>query len=130
MEDGFVDVSAILRTGVYLVVHQGKVVYVGQARVMLGRLYKHRVAWGSKSKKRITALIPPKGMLFDQVFVRPCLASEMDGLEQELIRKYKPKHNTRHNASVPPELTGLVARIVASRGGSVPTQPKVERRGF
>lgn len=128
--DGFVDVSAMLRRGVYILLHQGVVVYVGQASLMLGRTYSHRVAWGTKKRKPQTAVIPAKGMLFDQIMVRPCQLSEANALEIELIKRYRPRHNIQHKTSIPPELTGLVARIVASRGGVVPPSPRIERRGF
>ena len=71
MEPGFVDITQVLRAGVYLLAHQGTVVYVGKAKVMLGRVYSHRVKWGTKSRKPVTNAIPAKGMLFDQVFIRP-----------------------------------------------------------
>jgi len=74
--DGFVEISAVLRAGVYLLMHHERVVYVGKAKVMLGRLYKHRVAWGSKKRTPITGAIPAKGMLFDRVLIRPCGSHE------------------------------------------------------
>ena len=128
--EGFVDVTAILRRGVYILLHQGTVVYVGQAQLMLGRVYSHRVAWGSKKRKPRTAVIPAKGMLFDQIMVRPCFSCDSDALEASLIDRYKPRYNTQLKSSIPPELIGLVARIVASRGGSLPAPPRIERRGF
>ena len=128
--DGFVDVSLVLRQGVYILLHQGVVVYVGKAQVMLGRVYKHRVAWGSKKRKPITSVIPAKGMLFDQVMIRPCLSVDIDALEARMIDQYRPRYNLQLKSSIPPELSGLVARIVASRGGIVPLGPRIERRGF
>lgn len=127
--DGFVDVSAVLRRGVYILLHQDKVVYVGQASLMLGRVYKHRVAWGSKSRKPITGAIPAKGMLFDQIMIRPCQLGEANELEKALIKQYQPRHNIQHKSSIPPELGDLIARIVA-RGGIAPAAPRIERRGF
>lgn len=130
VEAGFIDVSQVLRGGVYLLAHQGVVVYVGKAQVMLGRIYSHRVKWGTKSRKPITAAIPAKGMLFDQVFVRPCSSAEIDELEARLVDQYRPRYNTQLKFCVPPELTDLVARIVA-RGGAVVAPPsRINRRGF
>jgi hypothetical protein len=130
VEAGFVEISAMLRQGVYLLVHHDVVVYVGKGKVMLGRLYMHRVAWGKKSRKAITSVIPPKGMLFDRVFVQPCRNDEIDELEQSLIKKYQPRYNIQHKTTIPADMTGLVARIVASRGAAPSPAPRIDRRGF
>lgn len=128
--EGFVDVSLVLRRGVYILLHQGVVMYVGQASLMLGRVYRHRVAWGSKKRKPITGVIPAKGMLFDQIMIRPCQLHEANELEAKLIDQYKPRYNTQLKYGMPPELSDLVARIV-NRGGAVqPARPRIERRGF
>lgn len=128
--EGFVDVSAVLRQVVYILLHQGTVIYVGKAKVGLGRLYSHRVAWGSKSRKPRTGAIPAKGMLFDQIMVRPCMSVEVDALEAEMIARYRPRYNTQLKSSIPPELSGLVARIVAQRSMVLTPTPRIERRGF
>lgn len=128
--EGFVDVSTMLRRGVYILLHQGVVVYVGQAQLMLGRVYSHRVAWGSKKRKPITSVIPAKGMLFDQIFVRPCQLGEANALEIELIKQHHPRYNMQHKSSIPPELSDLVSRIVAQRGVALATSQRIERRGF
>lgn len=125
--EGFVDVSVMLRSGVYLLLHQGAVVYVGKSQVMLGRVYSHRVAWGRKSRTRQTALIPPKGILFDQVLVRPCPLHLIDELEAELIAKHHPRYNTQLKSSIPPELAFLIKRIVPA---IVAPSPRVDRRGL
>ena len=130
MEAGFVEITEVLRQGVYLLVHRETVVYVGKAKVMLGRLYTHRTAWGKKSRKAITGAIPAKGMLFDRVFVQPCHSYEIDDLEEALIQKYQPRYNTQHKTTVPPEMVGIVSRIIASRGSLAPAPPRINRRGF
>lgn len=128
--EGFVDVSAVLRQGVYILLHQGVVVYVGKAQLMLGRVYKHRVAWGSRKRKPQTAVIPAKGMLFDQVMVRQCASDRIDELEAEMIALYRPRYNIQLKSRVPPELGDLVARIVARGGGEIAPPRRIERRGF
>lgn len=125
--EGFIDVSAMLRSGVYLLLHQGAVVYVGKSQVMLGRVYSHRVAWGRKSRTRQTALIPPKGILFDQVLVKPCALHLIDELEALLIKTHSPRYNTQLKSSIPPELAFLIKRIVPA---VVIAQPRVDRRGL
>ncbi len=131
MLEEFVDVSVMLRCGVYLLCHRGTVVYVGKSQVMLGRVYNHRVAWGRKSRKPLTAAIPARGILFDQILVRPCRSDEVDDLEARLIAELSPRYNTQLKSSIPPELAILVARITASRG-SLPRAPEavLDRRGF
>lgn len=128
--EGFVDVSTMLRQGVYILLHQGTVVYVGKAQLMLGRILQHRTAWGAKSRKPRTAVIPAKGMLFDQIMVRPCMSINIDALEAQMIERYRPRYNTQLKSSIPPELVGLVARIVAQRGIAPAVNPRIERRGF
>ena len=97
---------------------------------MLGRIYTHRVAWGSKRRAPRTGAIPAKGMLFDQVMIRPCHTTEVDALEASLIATHRPRYNTQLKSVVPPELTDLVSRICASRGMLAPAPKAIERRGF
>lgn len=89
--EGFVEVSAILRTGVYALVKDGTVVYVGKAKAMLQRVYAHKNLYASRSKK--PDWMPIKGILFDEVWVRPCRQDLVDELEREMINLYKPRYN-------------------------------------
>jgi excinuclease UvrABC nuclease subunit len=111
--EGFTEVSAMLSGGVYALVHKGNVVYVGKAKVMLGRVYTHRVAWGKKSTKSV-GLKPQKGILFDAIWVRPCPSAEIDELEYRMINLYKPRYNSalRNGLPVPLDLQNLIASIV------------------
>lgn len=86
---GFIGVSDVLRSGVYALVHKGVVIYVGKSKTMLARIYTHRAQWGKKSMP----WLPVKGILFDEVFVRPCAPAVIDELEYDMINLYKPKHN-------------------------------------
>jgi excinuclease UvrABC nuclease subunit len=124
--EGFSEITLVLRAGVYVLMHHEEVVYVGKSKVMLGRIYTHRVAWGSKSRAPRTGVIPPKGILFNRVFIRPCPLAEVDGLEAELIARYHPRYNTQLRRGIPPELASIVGHLVARR----PTPIRVERRGF
>ena len=47
-DDDFHEVSPILSCGVYALVHRGVIVYIGQSKVMLGRIGNHRAQWGRK----------------------------------------------------------------------------------
>jgi len=125
--DGFIDVSGMLRGGVYMLLHRGVVVYVGKSKVMLGRIYSHRVAWGRKSRKSITGNIPARGILFDQILVQPCHGECINQLEAELIKLHSPRYNTQLKTALPPELAFLIRRLapIAPRTTFV-----LDRRGF
>lgn len=110
--EGFVDASAMLQGGVYALVHHGNVVYVGKAKLMLGRVYNHRVAWGKKSGKAVR-LKPAKGILFDSIWVRPCALADIDDLEYAMINLYKPRYNSmlRNGLPVPLDIANLLADL-------------------
>ena len=122
--EGFVDASAMLQSGVYALVHRGNVVYVGKAKLMLGRVYSHRVAWGKKSRER-QGLKPLKGILFDSIWVRPCLLATIDELEYAMINLYKPRYNSalRNGLPVPIDLADMIRDIC---GHSPAPAPKPE----
>ena len=74
----FVDVSVILRAGVYLLYRRGRVVYVGKSRRLLHRLYSHRNA------------------RFDAMKVVAVADELLDATEQALIAYFKPIYNANH----------------------------------
>lgn len=115
--EGFTNVSTILQGGVYALVHRGVVVYVGKSKVMLGRVYTHRVAWGKKSKAQV-GLKPQKGILFDAVWIRPCPLTEIDAIESAMINLYKPRYNSLLRNGLPVDISALVSGLVASRVSS------------
>lgn len=117
--EGFIDASAMLQGGVYALVHRGIVVYVGKSKVMLGRVYTHRVAWGKKSKSAV-GLKPQKGILFDAIWVRPCALAEIDALESAMINLYKPRYNSHLRNGLPVDIAHLISALV-------PTQPSAPR---
>lgn len=96
--EGFVDISATLRSGVYLLCHRGVVIYIGQSKTMLGRIYTHRSMWGRKARANAPDWITAKGILFDEVHVCPCPTDKLDALELAMINLYKPKFNIRLKA--------------------------------
>lgn len=94
--EGFTEVSLALRSGVYVLVHKGVVIYIGKSKSMLGRIYAHRSLWGRKARgQEGPHWLPIKGILFDQIFVCPCPTDRLDEFEAEMIDLYKPKFNTR-----------------------------------
>lgn len=96
---GFADVSWILKSGVYALLKNGVVIYIGQSKGMLARIYTHKSMWGQKQRGKVPDWMPTKGILFDEVWVRPCSLEVIDELEREMIDLYKPKFNTRLKAA-------------------------------
>lgn len=92
---GFIDASEILRSGVYILIHRGVVIYVGKSKAMLTRIYTHRNLWASMRRGRaeVPWWIPIPGIHFDEVHIRPCALAQLDELEQAMIELYKPKYN-------------------------------------
>jgi|SRR5579871_1718639 len=110
-EDGFCDVSAMMRSGIYVLVRKGEVVYVGQSRQLYVRVYQHAMARG---KLKARPGVKPKlkvGFAFDEVHIRFCALGELDALEKALIEKYKPKHNVAHNPQPPMALSDLIKTL-------------------
>lgn len=92
--EGFIEVSPVLRAGVYALAKDGVVVYVGQSKRMLSRIETHRSQWGRKSSPAWLAGIA-RGILFDQIFILPCNPDRLDAVEAEMINRYKPRYNIR-----------------------------------
>lgn len=134
-DDDFESWPGILMPAIYALVYKRNVVYIGQSKKPLGRIYTHRNMWG-KRKHPWGVQSSAKGILFDDVWVRPCLVEELDQIEREMIEKYRPSHNIRMNkfTTVPPEMQNLIERIITSKGKTVAPKPsaspRIERRGF
>jgi hypothetical protein len=85
-ERGLLDADSICRRatfydrvcGVYFLLAQGSIVYVGQSKNVLGRIAAHR----SEREK-----------CFDRVFVIECRPAELDHLEALYIEKFAPVYN-------------------------------------
>jgi excinuclease UvrABC nuclease subunit len=92
--EGFLDVSVLLRCGVYALCRRGVVIYVGKSKSLYARIYthKHFANRGAKGKA-VPSWLPVKGLQFDEVFIRPCRLEELDELEAAMINLYKPKYN-------------------------------------
>lgn len=107
MLEGFINVSAIAKPGVYALIRDGVVVYIGQAsRAMVARIEAHRSNWG---RKRAPAWMPAslRGVLFDEVWVLPCRIEDLDEVESAMINLYKPRYNIRLKAPTPVEIAHL-----------------------
>ena len=121
---GFVEVSEVLRSGVYALALKGVVVYVGKSKCMLARVEAHRGLF----RRKAPSWMPIKGVQFDQVFVRPCPVAMLDALEAEMINLYKPSLNERlkTNEKVRIEINALVAQM--SGVATVVAPRPIERR--
>jgi hypothetical protein len=101
--EGFVDATALIRAGVYVLVWRGEVVYVGKARGdMLAKLT------GLRANERPSWL--PR-IQFDQILLREVHPDRLESVRAELIAEFEPKHNAdkliRASAMVAP----LVRRV-------------------
>lgn len=123
--DGFVDASVMMRGGVYLLKHRGEIVYIGKAKNFLARTYSHRSIWSrQRSKDKVPAWLAQtcKGIIFDQIFLRPCAPEVADALERELIALYKPRHNIQHVKDIAPLGAVLAAQGLLKAKSIQPSQ--------
>jgi len=122
---GFVNVSEVLRSGVYALVYRGEVVYIGQSRAMIVRVYSHR----SLARRQAPPWSPIKGVVFDEVHVMPCPVAQLDELEYDLINLYKPRGNTnlKHRLPSTREVTLTTASGVSVTLNAKSTM-RIERR--
>jgi excinuclease UvrABC nuclease subunit len=75
---------------------RGKVVYVGQSRKPLTRLYSHVSASSRRGKGRsLPKWLAKHAMVFDGVRVVPCKVEELTDLEAKLIHEHRPRYNIR-----------------------------------
>src|ERR1700722_2637246 len=84
--------------GVYCLLRKGKVVYVGQSESVYRRLAEHHFARIRKKRKGFMETISPNDIRarkieFDQAMVKWCSVMQLDSIEQELIRQFRPEHN-------------------------------------
>ena len=127
--DGWTNVSEILRQGVYALSYRGTVVYVGQSKNMLVRVYTHKNVRKGNAPKWIKEAVP--GPLFDEVHVIPCHPDRIDALEQQMIDRYKPRYNIRHKTSNPigPVTIRVGDRLVTLGEGSALVTPTRAEQG-
>lgn len=116
--EGFVDVTAIRRPGVYMLLWRGEVVYVGQAVKLHSRVSNH--IHGQAKRKMTFNGRSIRGTAFDQVLVMPLALSDLDRVERELIERYIPKYNIRHKP-LPEDIAALVSSLIVA---TAPAQPQ------
>lgn len=130
---GFIEIGQALKAGVYLLTYKSEVVYVGQSRDLLRRLYEHRLnylRW--KTKKKGHPYSQAKAILFDGIQILPCNIHDLDRLERQYVALYQPKLNTKLKAKKvegPFELVVNGQTIVVGAPTPVPAPgPTIRRR--
>ena len=125
MLEGFIDASALLKSGIYALLYDGVVVYVGQSKTPLNRIYAHR----SLRSRTAPAWLPIKGMLFDEVHVLPCPQDRLDIVERALIDLYKPRYNVKLKSPQPVSTEfNLVVGTCVLAVNARPSGPSILRR--
>lgn len=124
--EGWADVSALMRCGVYALGFKGSVVYVGKSTKPFARLASHLNLLAKQRKGiRIDSQGGIKAVYFDAVHFRGCMLSEIDDLERLMIRHYQPKHNVACLRRVSLHVAGFNFE----RLGIIPVEPsRMERR--
>lgn len=99
--DGFVDATALVKGGVYILLLRGKVVFVGKATsAMLPRIAAHR----SLARKSTPAWLPIRGITFDQVFIKAVHPDRLEAEYLELVLEHNPIYNLPSPAFTKPEI--------------------------
>ena len=103
MLEGFINISVSLKPGVYALLREGVVVYIGQSKKPLSRIEAHRSLGARKTSA--PGWLPIKGIPFDEVHVMPCRLEDLDVLEAALVELYKPKFNVKLKSPQPVSLS-------------------------
>lgn len=95
MLEGFVNTTVMLKPGIYALLREGVVVYVGQSKKPLSRVEAHRSLQRRIARNAAPGWLPIKGIVFDEVHVLPCRVEDLDIVERAMIDLYKPKYNVK-----------------------------------
>lgn len=106
MLEGFINISVSLKPGIYALLREGVVVYIGQSKKPLSRIEAHR-SLGAR-RNAAPGWLPIKGIPFDEVHVLPCRVEDLDVLEAAMINLYKPKFNVKLKSPQPVSLSDWV----------------------
>ncbi len=127
--EGFSDVSAVLRCGVYALCARGVVVYVGKSKAMIGRINAHRTKYIDKRKGRAGAdWIPIPGLFCDEIHVLAVPPHLLDEVEAEMINRFKPRYNiqlkTTAKVSAPISIT-IAGKVLALNSPKIVIERRV-----
>lgn len=126
-EEGWVDISFMLHCAVYALLQNGRVVYVGQSKLPIKRIYSHANVRGKMEPWRDEYTRRKVGFKFDGIWLMPCMLRDLDRLEAEQIEKWQPKHNTRgRKPNTPLDLSSLIAAVSVKVGP--PVEAPIRRR--
>lgn len=96
------------RAGIYALVKDGEVVYIGKSKNVYARIHRHKT-----DKDNISCYND-----FDEEWVRFCDIKDLDKLERQMIRKYCPKNNREHNPN-------YMEQLFKDRGGIIYNPPDI-----
>ena len=95
--EGLLDISVILRPGVFLLWNHGRVVYIGKAKCLLAGIAIYRTL----NRANLPSWVPLHRIVFDKVEIVPCSVDRATSLAQALIALHNPIHNrTKREASI------------------------------
>jgi len=106
--NGFTDATALIQPGIYVLLRQGKVVFVGKSdRSMLAKIASHR----SLLRKKVPDWFPVKGIPFDQVLIKTVHPDRIEAEYLELILEHNPHYNLPSPAFTQPVIGRIPRRI-------------------
>ena len=95
-EEGFDELPRVMApSAVYVLLWEGRVVYVGQSKNVYARVATHyqAVVRARKGLRQAANYTGPAAFRFDKVMIRWCPKRDLDRLETELIDRFRPEHN-------------------------------------
>lgn len=119
-----VDISAVMRSGIYFLLWKGKVIYVGQSVKLYQRIASHLHS-RAKDRKVMLSKRVIRGVVFDQIYVMPCALSDIDRLEKHYINEYQPLYNEKGKVAPAIGLGDLLKNLVIS---GPPVEAPIRRR--
>jgi excinuclease UvrABC nuclease subunit len=84
-----INVSSLLKPGVFLLLRGERVAYVGKAKCILAALANHTI----RNRTALPAWFPVQRIPFDGIEIIPCDTTRAAALATALISLYKPVHN-------------------------------------
>lgn len=106
--EGFVDATALIQPGIYVLWRQGKVVFVGKSdKSMLAKIASHR----SLLRKQVPDWFPVKGIPFDKVFIKTVHPDRIEAEYLALILEHNPHYNQPSPAFVPQAVISINRRV-------------------
>jgi hypothetical protein len=90
MFEGFIDASGLVKCGIYILLHKGKVMFIGKATSgMLAKIANHR----SAASKSHSPWLPIKGVVFDQILIKTVHPDRLAAEYACLVAEHAPKLN-------------------------------------